>query len=81
MNSASKEPKPSSGAILSFAGILGTLLAIIFHAGAAKLSYDRNGSIIWAIVAFVFGTFYYPYYAFFVSGSAPMMGGRRMKLF
>jgi hypothetical protein len=62
--------------------VIGTIIGILFHAGAAKLSYDKYGSIGWAILAFIFGTFYYPYYAFFVSGSTPtaVFGGmRKMK--
>jgi len=64
------------------AQVLGIILTIIFHAGAAKLSYDKYGSIGWAILAFIFGSLYYPYYAFFVSSSsASMFGGalRKMK--
>jgi hypothetical protein len=62
--------------------VIGTIIGILFHAGAAKLSYDKYGSIGWAILAFLFGSIYYPYYAFFVSGSSPatIFGGiRRMK--
>jgi hypothetical protein len=61
--------------------VLGGIVGILFHAGAAKLSYDKYGSIGWAILAFLFGTFYYPYYAFFISGnSSAMLGGlRKMK--
>jgi hypothetical protein len=44
--------------------------ALIFSAGAAKLSYDRFQSIGWAIVAFLFAPIYYMYYAFFVSTTA-----------
>ena len=74
--------KKSMTAGLTIAGIVGTILGILFHAGAAKLSYDRYGSIGWAILAFIFGSVYYPYYAFFVSGSSPatVLGGmRKMK--
>jgi hypothetical protein len=54
--------------------ILGIIQAILFYSGAAKLSYDRFGSIGWAIVAFLFAPLYYMYYAFFVSTSAsPVM--------
>jgi ABC-type multidrug transport system permease subunit len=61
---------------------LGVILGILYHAGAAKLSYDKYGSIGWAILAFIFGAFYYPYYAFFESGkTTSMLGGalRKMK--
>ena len=76
-----KQSNPSAGIVLPLVSILGTLAALIFHAGAAKLSYDKHGSIGWAFLAFLFGSLYYPYYAFFVSGSAPMMGGKRLRLF
>ena len=54
--------------------ILAIIQAILFYSGAAKLSYDRFGSIGWAIVAFLFAPIYYVYYAFFVSTAAsPVM--------
>jgi hypothetical protein len=54
--------------------ILALLQAILFYSGAAKLSYDRFGSVGWAIVAFLFAPIYYMYYAFFVSTAAsPVM--------
>ena len=54
--------------------ILGIIQAILFYSGAAKLSYDRFGSIGWAILAFLFAPLYYVYYAFFVSTAAsPVM--------
>ena len=54
--------------------ILAVIQAILFYSGAAKLSYDRFGSIGWAIVAFLFAPLYYMYYAFFVSTAAsPVM--------
>jgi hypothetical protein len=62
--------------IASFGGFWGLLL----HAAAAKLSYDRYQSIGWAILAFIFGSLYIPYYAFFLSSPAPvpmMSGGGR----
>ena len=53
---------------------------VLYWVGAAKLSYDTSGSGLWALLAFIFAPFYYPYYAFFVSKPAPapaMMGGGR----
>jgi len=52
---------------------------VMYWVGAAKLSYDTTGSGGWALLAFLFAPFYYPYYAFFVSkpAPAPMMGGGR----
>ena len=53
-------------------GLLSLLPSILFSLGAAKLSYDRFRSFGWAIVAFFFSAFYYPYYAYFVSAGPPM---------
>ena len=76
--------KTESGVSVSMTtvyGVVGTIVGILYHAGAAKLSYDKYGSIGWAILAFIFGTLYYPYYAFFVSGSSSsMLGGLRRAL-
>jgi hypothetical protein len=64
-------------------GILVSLYFFAFHLGAAVLSYNKFGSILWAIADFFFPYFYYPYYAFAHSSSsapteaAPMAGGAR----
>ena len=64
------------------------LFTVLFHAGAAYLSYKKYASLGWATLDFFFAVFYYPYYAFFLSSdpapvSAPLMGptigGRRRK--
>jgi len=59
--------------VASFGGFWGLLI----HAAAAKLSYDRYQSIGWAILAFIFGSLYIPYYAFFLSSpsAVPVMSG------
>ena len=44
--------------------IIPLIFTIVFHAGAAYMSYQRNQSIGWAILHFFFAVFYYPYYAF-----------------
>lgn len=82
----SQPPKQAQSSVATgilVAQIVGTIAGLIFHAGAAKLSYDKYGSIGWAILAFIFGSIYYPYYAFFVSGgtASTMLGGalRKMK--
>jgi hypothetical protein len=63
--------------------ILSSIVLIAFHVGAAKLSYDKYGSIGWAILDFFFATVYYPYYAFVLNypgvGSATFLGGRRRR--
>lgn len=58
--------------------------AIIFHAGAAVLSYRKYGSMAWAILDFFFASFYYPYYVFSLDTSAapqpaPLIGGSLLK--
>jgi hypothetical protein len=73
-------------------GIL--IYSFVYSFGAAKLSYAYNNSVgnsmafVWALLAFFFSGFYYPYYAFFVSPvGAPTVstilpatvGGRRRK--
>jgi hypothetical protein len=68
---------------LSGFGILALIPVFIlftFHLGAGYLSYQKFGSIGWAILDFLFAYFYYPYYAFFLASapaepSYPMMGG------
>jgi hypothetical protein len=61
--------------------VVGIIFTILWHAGAASLSYAKYGSIGWAILDFFFATLYYPYYALFLNTSTPtMMGGRRRKL-
>ena len=48
--------------------IIPAIFALVFHAGAAYLSYQRHQSIGWAILSFFFAVFYYPYYAFTQAG-------------
>jgi hypothetical protein len=80
------------GSYLLFITVLFLFFIFVYSFGAAKLSYAYNTSVgssmafLWAILAFFFSGFYYPYYAFFVSpvgAAAPvpvsMMGGRRKK--
>ena len=47
------------------------IFALVFHAGAAYMSYQRNQSFGWAILHFVLAVFYYPYYAFTQPSAAP----------
>jgi hypothetical protein len=48
---------------------------------AAKLSYDKYQSILWAILDFFFAVFYIPYYAFFLNTPTQQstFGGRRRR--
>ena len=82
MNSSSRQtaPKvevveeqvtPGGGVTTTVAvmALIPTIFALIFHAGAAYMSYQRNQSIGWAILHFFLAVFYYPYAAF-TSGSS-----------
>jgi hypothetical protein len=65
---------------MGLGGLASFLFFLIFSYGAAKLSYDKFGSIGWAVLDFFFATFYYPYYAIFLSGpSGSSFGGRRRR--
>jgi len=75
--------------VLGGLAVLPIVFLLVFHGGAAYLSYQKYQSGLWAVLDFIFAYFYYPYYAFFLSGSSPsmeaspintMMGGMR-KLF
>ena len=68
----------TAGAIASI--VISVIIGFLAYYGAAKLSYDRYGSVGWAILAFIFAPFYYPYYAYFVSTpvSSSIFGGRRL---
>jgi hypothetical protein len=58
------------------------ILGVLYFYGAAKLSYSKYGSILWAILAFIFAPFYYPFYAIFLHTTPTcLIGGvRRMKM-
>lgn len=60
---------PTSGfsAVLGGLAVLPILFLIVFHAGAAYLSYQKYQSGLWAFLDFIFAYFYYPYYAFFLA--------------
>ena len=65
-------------------GLLLFILAVyflpgfLFSYGAAKLSYDKYGSVFWAIIDFYFAIFYYPYYALFLNTPTHLaVAGRR----
>ena len=61
--------------------ILGSVFVFLLHAAAAKLSYDKYQSILWAILDFFFAVFYIPYYAFFLNtpSTPAFMGGRKRR--
>ena len=63
---------------------IGFLPMIIFSYGAAKVNWAVNQSYFWAIIAFLFSGFYYPYYAFFqmpttITGSVMQAVGARRR--
>jgi hypothetical protein len=66
----------------AFVGIFSLIFFLAFHIGAGYLSYQKYGSMMWAVLDFIFAYFYYPYYAFFLAKDVPpqtMFGGRRLK--
>ena len=71
--------KTTSTSPIAIAGaVISILISFIICYGAAKLSYDKYGSIGWAILAFIIAPFYYVYYAYFVSTKTmAIIGGRR----
>jgi hypothetical protein len=71
----------SPWAIISL--VFGIIVGLVWHLGAASLSYAKYGSIGWAILDFFFASFYYPYYALVLntpSTPTTMFGGRRLRL-
>ena len=67
--------------ILAGVGIFSLLFLLFFHIGAGYLSYQKYGSMFWAVIDFLFAYFYYPYYAFFLAKDVPpqpMFGGRKL---
>ena len=78
MNTSSPPPSPptvevvkektASGVdttwIMSGIAIIPIIFTLVFHAGAAYMSYQRNQSFLWATLHFFLAVFYYPYYAF-----------------
>jgi len=74
--------KAAAGVFGLFAGIglFSLLFLLFFHIGAGYLSYQKYGSMFWAVIDFLFAYFYYPYYAFFLAKDVPpqpMFGGRK----
>jgi len=68
------------GSMLSIS--FGLICYLIVGYGAAKLSYDKYGSLGWAILDFFFSGFYYPYYALVLNTpSTPpgIVGARRRR--
>ena len=66
----------------AFVGIFSLIFFLAFHIGAGYLSYQKYGSMMWAVIDFIFAYFYYPYYAFFLAKDVPpqtIFGGRRLK--
>lgn len=63
--------------------IIGALVYFLYALGAAKLGYEHYGSILAAIVAFLFAPIFYMFYAFAIGGKVAqppvIMGGRRRR--
>ena len=83
MNSSSRQTGPkveaveekvtTGGGVTATVGLMAlipAIFALLFHAGAAYMSYQRNQSIGWAILHFFLAVFYYPYAAFTSTSSS-----------
>lgn len=81
MNTSSRRPGPEVEVVeekvspggwvttsVTAIAIIPAIIALIFHLGAAYMSYQRNQSVGWAVVHFFLAVFYYPYYAFTQAG-------------
>ena len=60
----SETPLTVGSSVTLALALIPALFALVFHAGAAYMSYQRNQSFGWAILHFFLAVFYYPYYAF-----------------
>jgi hypothetical protein len=90
-------PKPKTdstgmnvvGGFLIVGTVFAWIFTLIFHYGAARLSYMKYQSIGWAILNFFFAVFYYPFYALVLAepiAPTSMFGGSKalkglMKMF
>jgi hypothetical protein len=73
--SVASGPLVDTSSIMSMLSVsFGVILYLVFGYGAAKLSYDKFGSVGWAILDFIFSSFYYPYYALFLNTPSPALG-------
>ena len=74
-----------SSIFAGFEAILSILFFLLLLLGPAvsafKLSYDKYGSVLWAVLDFFFPVFYIPYYAFFLNtpSSSGVFGARRRR--
>lgn len=75
------EEKKSSGSWVWW--LIMTLVYLLFwltySGGAAKLSYDRSRSILFAALAFFMSPLYYPYYAFTQPSTTVVGAARKLK--
>lgn len=57
------------------------IFLVLFHLGAAKLSYDLNQSPVLGVFSFLLAPIYYPYYAFVnsVRRESSFFGGRKRR--
>jgi hypothetical protein len=78
---AAQQPASFWSVVTIILGSFGGVFAFLLHAAAAKLSYDKYQSPFWAVIDFIFGSIYIPYYAFFLNtpSQQPLMGGRRRR--
>ena len=78
----SEQPKPNGMPPMAIiTTVVSITIGVLYSYGAARLSYNKYGSIGWAIIAFIFAPIYYPFYGVFLSTpvSTGLLGGRKMK--
>ncbi len=69
------------GVAVIFWSVVSLLFLIVFHYGAAVLSYSRYQSVFWAVIDFIFAPFYYPYFALVINQpNSAVIGGRRRRI-
>ena len=69
------------GVAVIFWSVVSLLFLIVFHYGAAVLSYSRYQSVFWAVIDFIFAPFYYPYFALVINQpNSAVIGGRRRRV-
>ena len=65
-----------TGSTIIVVVVLFVIYFILFHYGAASLSYAKYHSLPWAFVNFIFAELYYPFYALVLNTSSTNMRRR-----
>ena len=61
--------------VFAVLAIVPIIFTLVFHLGAAMLSYQRSQSVGWAFLHFFLAIFYYPYFAFTQPSTVPESTG------